>query len=196
MSTETLSLGGQSQLLDLLLDSYYNIKVSNFGFATRLTGRSLETYCGSYAYAAPEIILGHPYDGEKADTWSMGVTLFTMVVVQLPFKDTDVKILLADIGSSVVFPSRISDECKSLIHSILTFNCLDRATLDTIQQHPWMTKTFEDEPDPSTKPPKLSLFLNGALSHTYSLVAPTFLLHTAPTHCSSDSDLGSLNVRT
>ena len=139
---------------NLLLDSHYNIKVSDFGFATKLTGRSLETYCGSYAYAAPEIILGHPYDGEKADTWSMGVILFAMVVGRLPFKDTDVKTLLADIGSSVVFPSRISDECRSLIRSILTFNCLDRATLDTIRQHPWMTKTFEDAPDPSTIPPK------------------------------------------
>lgn len=139
---------------NLLLDRHYNIKVSDFGFATKFTSQSLETYCGSYAYAAPEIILGHPYDGEKADIWSMGVILYAMVIGRLPFKDTDVKTLLSEIGSCMVFPSRLTEECKSLMRSILTFNCHDRATLDTIREHPWMTKLFENAPDPSTKPPK------------------------------------------
>lgn len=137
---------------NLLLDRNYRIKVSDFGFATKFSGQDLETYCGSYAYAAPEVILGTPYDGEKSDIWSMGVILYAMVVGRLPFKDSDVKTLLADIGNNVAFPLWVSEECKSLIRSTLTFSQYDRAPLLCIQQHPWMTKVFESLPDPSLKP--------------------------------------------
>jgi serine/threonine protein kinase len=65
---------------NILLDSKNEIKVSDFGFARILhkTDTS-QTFCGSAAYTAPEILLGKPYHGPPADIWSMGVILYIMV---------------------------------------------------------------------------------------------------------------------
>ena len=70
---------------NLLLDKENNLKITDFGFAKKIgklkSGGPLlsETYCGSYAYAPPEILKGIPYDPCVSEIWSMGVVLFTMV---------------------------------------------------------------------------------------------------------------------
>jgi protein-serine/threonine kinase len=45
----------------------------------------LETRCGSDDYAAPEVIMGQPYDGRATDAWSLGVLLYALLELRLPF---------------------------------------------------------------------------------------------------------------
>src|SRR5690606_4756236 len=45
----------------------------------------LETRCGSDDYAAPEVIMGQPYDGRATDAWSLGVLLYALLEARLPF---------------------------------------------------------------------------------------------------------------
>ncbi|WEW57005.1 serine/threonine protein kinase [Emydomyces testavorans] len=45
----------------------------------------LHTRCGSEDYAAPEILMGQPYDGRSTDGWALGVLLFAIVENRLPF---------------------------------------------------------------------------------------------------------------
>lgn len=71
---------------NLLLDKNNNIKVSDFGFAKlyekTIAGQVVlsDTFCGSYAYAPPEILRGIKYNAYLAEVWSMGVILYTMVI--------------------------------------------------------------------------------------------------------------------
>ncbi|KAL2409081.1 Serine/threonine-protein kinase ppk27 [Exophiala dermatitidis] len=45
----------------------------------------LTTRCGSEDYAAPEIIMGQPYDGRQTDAWALGVLLYALMEGRLPF---------------------------------------------------------------------------------------------------------------
>lgn len=128
---------------NLLLSGKMVLKISDFGFARELDGKNLETYCGSYAYAAPEVILGQPYVGEPADIWSMGVILYAMVVGRLPFKDNDVKTLLAEISHHITLPSYLTEDIKDLIVRMLTYNPDERATITDIKCHTWMANVAE-----------------------------------------------------
>ena len=76
------------KLENLLLDAGGNLKLADFGLATSGLLSCVdddccksETFCGSCAYAAPEVLAGHAYIPQLADIWSMGVVLHIMVCV-------------------------------------------------------------------------------------------------------------------
>ena len=73
---------------NVLLMKDMKVKLSDFGFACYCYKMS-ETYCGSAAYSAPEIIQEKPYNPMLSDSWSLGVILFTMVSATMPFEETN-----------------------------------------------------------------------------------------------------------
>lgn len=131
---------------NLLLDVNLNILVSDFGFARASMiipetnkHRLSQTFCGSYAYAPPEILRGIAYDGMLADIWSLGVVLFTMVSASLPFDDSHLKTLLEQVMRPIHFSSRkdISPEVKDLICKMLQPDVRKRITTAEIRNHIW-----------------------------------------------------------
>lgn len=142
---------------NLLLTQLNVIMISDFGFS-RIQMKTPETqkrklsrtFCGSYAYAPPEILRGIAYDGTMADIWSLGVVLFTMVCASLPFDDTNLKILLDQVSKKVQFPRKrgalLSLELKNLIGRMLTSDVNDRIDIEGIRNDPWFlnNKASED----------------------------------------------------
>ena len=62
-----------------------NIKIADFGFATRIPEGGYETLtCGSPYYMAPEVVSGKKYRHE-ADIWSIGVITYFLLSGQPPF---------------------------------------------------------------------------------------------------------------
>ncbi|KAI0629301.1 Pkinase-domain-containing protein [Trametes polyzona] len=126
---------------NLLLDRNKNIKVADFGMAVwQGAGNMLQTACGSPHYAAPEVIMGHTYDGTASDIWSCGVILYALLVGRLPFDDEDLPTLLEKVKiGKFTMPSDIEPRAQDLIRRMLTKDVQKRITIRDILRHPFYT---------------------------------------------------------
>ncbi|THZ20901.1 Pkinase-domain-containing protein [Aureobasidium pullulans] len=78
-----------SQLENPQTHPYPLICLTDLGLSRRISAPPasplLTTRCGSEDYAAPEILLGQPYDGRSTDGWALGVLLYALMEGRLPF---------------------------------------------------------------------------------------------------------------
>ncbi|XP_077158817.1 SNF-related serine/threonine-protein kinase [Paroedura picta] len=126
------------------------VKLTDFGFSNKFQpGKKLTTSCGSLAYSAPEILLGDEYDAPAVDIWSLGVILYMLVCGQPPFQEAnDSETLTMIMDCKYTVPSRVSKECKDLITRMLQRDPKRRASLEEIENHPWLQGV---DPSPATK---------------------------------------------
>lgn len=135
------------KLGNLFLNKHLNIKVGDFGLATRLesSDEKRKTICGTPNYIAPEVInsdkekRGHSFE---VDTWSIGVICFTMIVGKPPYESTDVKSTYRRIlANEYSFPEgKVSPEARELISSMLQTDPKMRPTLDALRNHPFFNE--------------------------------------------------------
>jgi serine/threonine protein kinase len=124
---------------NILLDYYKNVKIVDFGLSNLYkSGEMLKTSCGSLCYAAPEMILGARYDGCRADIWSCGVILYTMVCGYFPFDGANKTIIYSKIVSSDFnVPDALSNDLKDLLRNILNKNPESRISIEQMKKHIW-----------------------------------------------------------
>ncbi|TBU41074.1 kinase-like protein, partial [Dichomitus squalens] len=69
------------------LPAHSLIKLTDFGLSRFVDPAHphLTTLCGSDSYAAPELVMGRPYDGRETDAWACGVVLYALATRRLPF---------------------------------------------------------------------------------------------------------------
>ncbi|KAI3649906.1 hypothetical protein MP228_005538 [Amoeboaphelidium protococcarum] len=127
---------------NLLLDSNKTIKIADFGMASlQVTGKMLETSCGSPHYASPEIIRGVKYDGAKADIWSTGIILYALLTGNLPFDDENIRRLLQKVKTGVyVIPDYVPQDAADLVRRMLVVNPEKRISMQEVIRHPWFNK--------------------------------------------------------
>jgi serine/threonine protein kinase len=116
----------------------------------------LHTTCGTPNYVCPEVLESRGYDGCKADVWSIGVVLYTLLSGLLPFEEETIAALFAKIKSAqYTTPSSLSPEAKDLISRILVADPDKRITLAEMSNHPWMLgPTKSPGITPPSKTPK------------------------------------------
>ena len=127
---------------NLLLNKNNILKIIDFGLCHDFNGtKLLKTKCGSPSYAAPEILLGYPYDGFKTDIWCCGIILYVMLCGFLPFDgETNQEIFNQIIECKPEYPSFFGEECINLLMGILTPRPEERLSIQEIKNHPLYLK--------------------------------------------------------
>ena len=140
------------KLANILLDEHMNVKICDFGLATRMeTGQFRKTtICGTPNYIAPEIALGinnhngaangHSYE---VDVWSLGVMTFTMIYGVPPFQTNSIKQTLNKIRKSEFeFPGTalLSDFGKQFITGTLQVDAKQRLNVRKMLKHSFFHK--------------------------------------------------------
>ncbi|CAF3334916.1 unnamed protein product [Rotaria socialis] len=100
------------------------------------------TFCGSAAYAAPEILRGQEYNPKLYDIWSAGCILYIMIYSKMPFDDSDIKKMIEAqmTKGGLRFGSEGSSEVQDLIARMLQSEVTQRWPIELIQKHPWLAK--------------------------------------------------------
>jgi len=141
----------------ILLDKNFNPKISNFVFATQFQQNNnqpimLKDFVGTLSYASPNILSNQPYNGEKADIFSLGVILFNLVSGKLGFMKATQEdqiyghILAGNIDQywtelySKIGNMNFSNDFKDLYISMVAPNENDRPHIAQVLNHPWFNE--------------------------------------------------------
>ncbi len=156
---------------------------------------------GTPAFMAPELFADPviPFSGRAADIWSLGATLYMMVVGTPPFMASSQPKLverLLDPDDSPHWPSSLGPHLTDLLKRMLQKDPTQRATLAEIMQHEWLTMEGV-YPLPPTKYVRVDTSAHGKLSRKMSKRTATsnglgssrssFRLRASPRHFVSSS---------
>lgn len=82
------------KLENILIDDDNNVKVIDFGFSICVKpDQTLNIFCGTPSYMAPEIVSKRNYKGFATDVWALGILLFALLCGHFPFRGNSKNIL-------------------------------------------------------------------------------------------------------
>eukprot|EP01118_Nematostelium_gracile_P020197 TRINITY_DN9724_c0_g1_i1.p1 TRINITY_DN9724_c0_g1~~TRINITY_DN9724_c0_g1_i1.p1 ORF type:complete len:270 (-),score=81.24 TRINITY_DN9724_c0_g1_i1:46-855(-) len=136
------------KLENVMIDQKMKPILIDFGFCefAEPTEKSVK-WVGTPDYAAPEIILKKPYSGYKADIYSSGVVIFSLLTGVLPFDlKKKCEILWAGKKPQVNWDEeclpKLSSACKELINGMLEADPDIRLDVNGVLNSKWMKKFF------------------------------------------------------
>ncbi len=124
-------------------DDDSSVMLADFGFARKVySPRSLKKQCGTPYFVAPEILLRKGYD-MKADLWSLGVIVYSILSGGVPFTGKDHRDLFKSIiAGKFNFDSEnwkgVSGDAKDLISKLLITDPSQRFSATDSLNHSWI----------------------------------------------------------
>ena len=124
------------------------IKIIDFGASIAFKGQNLQQELGTIYYIAPEVFMSD-YN-EKADIWSCGIILYTMLCGHPPFCGKDENAIKAKIlHSKLSFPKKdfknISSEAKDYLKLLLTYEAERRPSAEEALNDFWIINESTNE---------------------------------------------------
>ncbi|XP_049775598.1 cAMP-dependent protein kinase catalytic subunit 3-like [Schistocerca nitens] len=126
---------------NLLLDRDGHLKITDFGFAKKLTDRTW-TLCGTPEYLAPEIIQSKGHN-KAVDWWALGVLIYEMLAGYPPFfDDNPFGIYEKILAGKIEWPRHLDPVAKDLIKKLLVQDRTKRLGnmkngADDVKRHRW-----------------------------------------------------------
>jgi len=128
---------------NMLLDKNFNLKLADFGFATK--DKTSTSRKGTFGYMSPEVYNHQEYKCTDADLFGAAVVLFILVTQHPPFLTADPgdkyykKIYDGNWGKFWNFHSDVglSDSFMDLLSKMMAVNPKDRLNLQQIKEHEW-----------------------------------------------------------
>ncbi|KAI9204729.1 kinase-like domain-containing protein [Polychytrium aggregatum] len=103
---------------NILIDVEGHIKIADFGFA-KTVSETAQTFCGTPAYMAPEIILKTGYN-KTVDWWSLGTLIYEMLAGYSPFiAATPLEIYENVLDGKISWSSQIGSTSKDLLKHLI-----------------------------------------------------------------------------
>lgn len=126
---------------NIILDNQFRVKIIDFGFGVHSSNDTkLSLLCGTPSYMSPEMILKKDYFGSAVDIWSVGIVLYVLLCGTFPFKGKNERELFTRIPKGIfTIPEGISANAKLIIRSLLVVNPNERATVEFILKHEWVS---------------------------------------------------------
>ena len=105
---------------NILLDSDFNIKVCDFGWASLMNQKDeRKSICGTYEYMPPEVVNQEPQT-LKTDLWSLGILLYELLHGNAPFRANSLEEIKLKIKEHQIFLNKnLSKETKDIVKLLL-----------------------------------------------------------------------------
>lgn len=137
----------------LFVGDEYSLKLCDFGYSDIFLDENdnkieLKDFVGSECHKAPEILSKKPYDGEKIDIFSAGVTLLSLVLGKFTFKNASEDDPLYSLiisknyekfWNKILGNKKLSDDFKDLYMKMVEYNPKERIDIDGILNSKWLS---------------------------------------------------------